>query len=263
MAEVWKVALATEAKQIALHESRLQPEERERASRFRLEADRMRYVIARSTRSEIIGRLLGVHPSRLVFDEGPYGKPRMRTNGSCGLHFNSSHSGDWILHAFDSDEVGVDVEQIRPEMAMLDDFAWVLSPEERRFVRAAEPAARAAAMATVWVRKEAYVKALGAGLQRELTEIGIIAGGNGKPGLAFDRGAGQYAREWIFDDIEIDATHKACVVRCAPRRTLVLREYDSAEAAHTTDCANAGAAAHSAQVAGAPSGSRGYVAAPV
>lgn len=243
MPEVWKVTLATEAKRIALHESRLEPEERERAARFFREADRLRHTIARSTRKEILGRLLGVDPSTLAFEEGRYGKPRLTNACTHRVHFNSSHSGDWILHAFDRDEVGIDVEWIRPEMALLDDFAWVLSPEERRFVLAAEPADRAAAMATVWVRKEAYVKALGAGLQRELTEIGIVAGKDGQPRLAFDRGAGPEARDWGFDDIEVDATHKACVVHCAPRRAIVLHEYGKADPT------------------GAPSGSRGYVAA--
>lgn len=233
MPEVWKVALATEAERIALHESRLLPEERERAARFLRRADRLRYVVARSTRREILGRLLGVEPSTLAFEEGRYGKPRLANAGAQRLHFNSSHSGDWVLHAFDSDEVGIDVEAIRPELGVLDDFAWVLSPEERRFVLAAPPATRAAAMATVWVRKEAYVKALGAGLQRELTEIAIADGGDGPPRLAFDRGAGPDAREWIFDDIEVDASHKACVVRCTPWRAVTLRAYGQPAPADT------------------------------
>ncbi len=229
MTAVWKVSMAREAPRIAVHRARLDAEERERAARFFREADCLRFVIARSTRKELLGRMLDAEPSTLAFDEGRYGKPRLADAAKHRLHFNSSHSGDWILHAFDVDEVGVDVELIRPEMAVFDDFAWVLSPEERQSVLDAAPAARAAAMATVWVRKEAYVKALGAGLQRELTEIGIVDDEGGQPKLAFDRGAGPDARDWVFDDIEVDAAHKACVVRCAPRRAVALHEYGAAD----------------------------------
>lgn len=225
MPEVWRVDVAEELYRLPLHGSRLTDAERGRAARFRRDEDRQRFVIGRSTRRELLARHVGTNPASLVFAEGKHGKPRLPPGASPSPHFNSSHSGRWVLHAIADVEVGVDVEEIRPEFADLDDFAWVLSDAERTFVLAAAPTARAAALATVWVRKEAYVKALGEGLSRSLPDIGITVGADGRPMLAFDRNPAARERCWSFADLEIDAGHKACLVHAGPARRIVVHDY--------------------------------------
>jgi len=225
MPKLWRVDVAAEAHRLLLHRARLTDAERERAARFRRDADRERFVIGRSTRRELLARHLGTDPATLAFEEGRHGKPHLPPDNSPGPHFNSSHSGRWVLHAIADIEVGVDVEEIRPEFADLDDFAWVLSDAERAFVLAAAPPQRAAALATVWVRKEAYVKALGEGLSRSLSAIGIVAGASGEPMLAFDRNPPAHQRRWSFADLEIDARHKACLVHAGPARRFAVHDY--------------------------------------
>ena len=226
MPEVWAVDVAAEVPRLATHQATLTAEERERAARFHRDEDRHRFVVARSTRRELLAATLGVEPAALAFDDDRYGKPRLRPGTAATLpHFNSSHSGRWVLHAIADVEVGVDVEQVRPDFARPDDFLWVLSLEERAFVQAAAPTLRAAALATVWVRKEAYVKALGEGLSRSLPEIGIAADAKSEPSLSYDRNPGGYGRRWSFTDLEIDGAHKACMVHEGPRREVVVRAY--------------------------------------
>jgi 4'-phosphopantetheinyl transferase len=225
MPEVWKVAVDAELPRLALHRSRLTPDEIARAARFRREPDRLRFIVGRATRRELLARAVGVDPSALAFDEDGHGKPRMRPGAGAQRHFNSSHSGQWVLHAFADVEIGVDIEQVRAEMAALEDFAWVLSPDERAYVLSAGESLRAAALATVWVRKEAYVKALGEGLSRSLPDIGIVAGPDGRPVLAFDRNPPSRERRWCLADLEIDAWHKACVVHAGAPGDLVVRDY--------------------------------------
>ena len=226
MPEVWAVDVAAEIARLAEHGSRLTAEEARRAARFHRDEDRHRFVVGRSTRRMLLARQLGVDPAALVFDEGRYGKPRLRPDGEPAPCFNSSHSGRWVLHAVADVEVGVDVERIRPEFARLDDFLWILSPEERAFALAAAEPLRAAAFATIWVRKEAYVKALGEGLSRSLPDIGIVAGEAG-PALAYDRNPGDRGTPWRFVDLDIDDSHKACVVHAGPRREVVVRAWRS------------------------------------
>lgn len=226
MPEVWAVDVAAEVPRLATHVARLTTEESERAARFHRDEDRHRFVVARSTRRELLATILGVDPETLAFEGNRYGKPRLRpAAGATPPQFNSSHSGRWVLHAIAEVEVGVDVEQVRPDFARLDDFLWVLSPQERTFVQAAAPTRCAAALATVWVRKEAYVKALGEGLSRSLPEISITADGPSEPSLSYDRNPGGYGRHWSFTDLEIDDLHKACVVHEGPRRNVVVRAY--------------------------------------
>lgn len=226
MPEVWTVDVAAEVPRLATHVARLTAEESARAARFHRDEDRHRFVVARSTRRELLATILGVEPAVLAFEDDRYGKPRLRPGaGATPPQFNSSHSGRWVLHAIADVEVGVDVEQVRPDFANLDDFLWVLSPEERAFVQAAAPTLRAAALATVWVRKEAYVKAVGEGLSRSLPEIGIVAGDASEPSLSYDRNLGSPGRRWSFTDLAIDDSHKACVVHEGPRRNVVVRAY--------------------------------------
>lgn len=224
---VWRIDVVREASRLPVHRARLTEAEHERAARLRREADRARFVIGRSTRRELLARRIGIDPATLIFEEGRHGKPRLPPHGSgTHPHFNSSHSGRWVLHAIADVEVGIDVEEIRPEFADLDDFAWVLSDAERAFVQAAAPPRRAAALATVWVRKEAYVKALGEGLSRSLPAIGIISGADGgRPMLAFDRNPPARQRRWSFADLEIDAQHNACLVHAGPARRFTVHDY--------------------------------------
>lgn len=224
MPEVWKVDVTAELARFAAHRAGLTAEEAQRAARFHRDEDRHRFVVGRSTRRLLIARRLGIDPRVLVFEEGRHGKPRLRLAGRPAPHFSSSHSGRWVLHAIADVEVGVDVEEVRAEFARPDDFLWVLSPEERAFVLHAAGPLRAAALATVWVRKEAYVKALGEGLSRSLPAIGITSRGRG-PVLAHDHNPGGIGRRWSFADLYIDDSHKACVVHAGPRRDVVVRTY--------------------------------------
>ena len=165
MLEVWAVDVSAEIASMAGHVGRLTADEVRRAASFYRDEDRHRFVVARSTRRVLLARQLGVDPATLVFEEGRHGKPRLRADGGPVPSFNSSHSGRWVLHAIGDVDVGVDVERIRCDFARLDDFLWILSPEERAVASAAAEPMRAAILATIWVRKEAYVKALGEGLR--------------------------------------------------------------------------------------------------
>lgn len=226
MPEVWKVDVAVEVGRFDAHLARLTADEAARAARFHRDEDRERFVVGRSTRRLLLARRLGVDAGTLAFVEGRHGKPALRPGAHPRLpHFNSSHSGRWVLHVVADVEVGVDVERVRPDFARIDDFLWVLSPEERGLVLSAPEPCRAAALATVWVRKEAYVKALGEGLSRSLPDIGIVSGSHGEPVLAYDRNPGGTGRRWRFADLEIDDLHKACVVHEGAARRIVVREF--------------------------------------
>ncbi len=224
MPEVWAVDVPAEIARMAEHVARLTADETRRAARFHHDADRHHFVIGRSTRRTLLARRLDVDPATLVFVEGRHGKPQLGSHAGSAPRFNSSHSGRWVLHALAEVEVGVDVEEIRPDFARLDDFLWVLAPEERAVVQAATPALRAAALATVWVRKEAYVKALGEGLSRSLPDIAIVADEHG-PALAYDHNPGKNETIWRFMDLEIDRAYKSCLAHAGPPLEVSVRTW--------------------------------------
>lgn len=210
---VWRACVSAEAPRFEQHWQHLNDGERQRAGRFRTQADRLRFVIARSTLRQLLAQRLGVSSHDIEFGENEFGKPFLQ-NAHLAPHFNSSHSGDWILHALDTTApIGIDVEAVRTDMAHIDQFERVLSPEEFAQLNDVPAIHRAHAFARVWVRKEAYVKALGEGMSRPLPDISIIVDATGNPAqLLYDRNAGQSPARWRFIDVEVDPYHAACMV---------------------------------------------------
>lgn len=210
--EVTRVQVSVESRRFDQHWRYLDAAERLRAGRFRYDADRLRFVIARGSLRQLLGSRLGVAPGDIVFAANEFGKPSLQ-GAPIALHFNTSHSGDWVLHATDTvAPIGVDVEAVRPDLAHIEQFERVLSTEERALLNTVPPQHRARAFATVWVRKEAYVKALGEGMSRPLHDICISLDASGQPRLRYDRNAAGSLPRWWFEDIDIDAGHVGCLV---------------------------------------------------
>jgi 4'-phosphopantetheinyl transferase len=209
--QVWRVRIASSPHVYETALRTLDEHERLRAARFRQDADRMRYVLGRASLRRLLSMQLDVPNERLAFGANSFGKPVL-LEPLPGLHFNSSHSGEWILHAFDAlGPVGIDVEAARPDFAHVDDFAAAFSPEERSELAGVPEQGRAVALARAWVRKEAYVKAIGQGVSRSLLSIRIDAAATGRPCLIYDRNDDAPSR-WSFEDIPVDARHVACLV---------------------------------------------------
>jgi 4'-phosphopantetheinyl transferase len=89
------------------------------------------------------------------------------------LRFNLSHSGSTALYAVACQrEVGIDLERIEPKLA--DDIAEkFFSRNEVATLRSLPSSARLQAFFNCWTRKEAYVKARGAGLQISLRSFDV------------------------------------------------------------------------------------------
>lgn len=138
--------------------------EHTRAQRFVFERDRRRYLAAHCALRERLARHTGLAPSALRLDAAPDGKPLLLDRPGC--RFNLSHSGDWALVAICADaEVGVDVETLRPVDDALALAATVFTPAERQALAELPRGARDRAFLRGWTRKEACVKAVGAGLR--------------------------------------------------------------------------------------------------
>jgi 4'-phosphopantetheinyl transferase len=88
------------------------------------------------------------------------------------VDFNLAHSGgEAVIAVADGAAVGVDIELTKP-IAEVESLARVVfSDDERRELElACDPVS---AFLNGWTRKEAYVKALGLGLEAPLTEITV------------------------------------------------------------------------------------------
>ena len=145
------------------HIAILSREERERHRAYRFPADRQRFLLAHASLRVILGRWLGISPRLITIEPGRQGKPHCLNAGA--PLFNLSHSGDLILLGFHPTlEVGVDVEQARPNINWLPIARRVLPAAELTALLATPTAWQKIAFLAAWCRLEARLKAQGTGL---------------------------------------------------------------------------------------------------
>ncbi|WP_414474553.1 4'-phosphopantetheinyl transferase family protein [Microvirga sp. M2] len=144
----------------------LTEDEHRRARDLTWERDRRRFMVTRGRLRHVLGSRLGIPPSDIELEYGPYGKPRLsRRMPVQGLHFGVSRSGDLAVIALsDAREVGVDIEEVRPVAEADDIAALCFSVAEQESYRALPPEDRPDGFMRRWTRLEAISKALGCGL---------------------------------------------------------------------------------------------------
>lgn len=158
----------------------LSEDEFARAGRFRSPADRDRFVAGRVWLRRSLGDRLDVEPGSIVFSYGSLGKPTLAWP-ECDLSFSLSHSQSFGMLAIGStDLLGADIEPLQRGVYEREAASIVLSPEEIAWVESHdEPDVP---FLECWVRKEAYGKAMGFGLNVALASVSFMPGSADRDG---------------------------------------------------------------------------------
>jgi 4'-phosphopantetheinyl transferase len=153
----------------------LNPEEMARADRFYMEVHRNRFIAARALLRDLLAGYLSQPPDAIRFAYNEWGKPALAAGlAASDLRFNLSHSEDLAMYAFALEcEVGVDIEQIRADVASESIAENFFSASEVQALRALPLAHQAQAFFNCWTRKEAYIKARGRGLSIDLNSFDV------------------------------------------------------------------------------------------
>lgn len=165
-------ALTTNEVDTAMLLDELDPPQRARADRFRFRGDRDIYILAHALFAAAVAAAIGADRRAWHFSSQGGGKPRLEIADGKLLYANISHTRGWAAVALTAAaEVGVDVEAERPIPDLEELATVVLAPGERMALAAAtDPIGL---FFRLWTRKEALIKALGAGLGAPLTEIDV------------------------------------------------------------------------------------------
>jgi 4'-phosphopantetheinyl transferase len=176
----------------------LSQDEQVRAGRFRARRDRERYIVAHGLLRAILGLYLKTRPEQIGLRSGPFGKPALCPEQSgAALRFNLSKSHGLSLFAFARGrELGVDLERIRPRLADGQVAGRFFSPREAALLQALPKEAQAEAFFNCWTRKEAYIKAKGAGLSLPLDQFEVSLTPGGPAALLSARWDPQEAARW-------------------------------------------------------------------
>jgi len=153
----------------------LAADELARAQRFRFSRDRQYFAATRALLRIILGSYVECNPKKLMFHYGEKQKPFLAPcPGANPVEFNLSHSGSRALLAFARGrEVGVDIQQIRNNLDYEALAARFFSRAEQEELDALGPPEKCAGFFRCWTRKEAYIKANGAGLSLPLREFDV------------------------------------------------------------------------------------------
>jgi 4'-phosphopantetheinyl transferase len=137
-----------------------------------------------------------------------FGRPSME---GCGLDFNLSHSGDYVVCAVAAQgRVGVDVEQLRE--IQLGDFQDILAPSACERILSATSHQKA--FFREWTRLEAVLKADGRGLQAAAKTVDC-----GGSTVALD------GDEWHLHEIALDAEYACHVATAMKDAEIVVEPY--------------------------------------
>ena len=147
----------------------LDPCEKERLRRFRIDRPRREFALCHAALRANLCHLLGCTNERLSFGFGEHGKPFALVAGQAApTSFNLSHSAGHGLIAFASrgrpgKRIGVDAEVRRPDRDFDGIGERVFGVEERAALSAARGEDKVRLFYRLWALKEALIKALGTG----------------------------------------------------------------------------------------------------
>lgn len=190
----------------------LSVDEAARARRFVVRDKQDQFVSARAALRRVLGTQLGRRPEEVVLALGRHGKPALPDGA---LEFNLSHSERGALLALllkpaPGDRLGVDLEYCargRRFEALIRRF---FHPLERAALAHIAGAGEEADFYRVWVRKEAYVKAIGTGLTFSSRRFQVTVDSSAPrlvasewQGDGNDSCEGQVGRQWSLADVEL------------------------------------------------------------
>jgi len=195
--------------------------ERVRAARFRTTELRLRFIVAHGALRAILAAYTGTAASAIRLETMAAGKPFVP---DARVAFNLSHSDGLAVCAVTTDgHIGVDVERVRPVVDADSIVKRYFATREAREYAALSVADRTAAFFSTWTRKEAFVKAIGDGLQCPLDSFEVdIAPTAAEPRIAINANRG----EWYLRSFEPAPGYMGAVAYDRPIRAFQRFDFD-------------------------------------
>lgn len=213
---VWSVVANDCSPSLPAMFSTLSDEERVRIGRMRTSADRARAIVGRGGLRYLAGRYLGVDPADVRLVRDSHGKPSFGCEHATRLHFNVSHSGDLALIALAwGRSVGVDVEQVRPDVDVVHTALPLFSSADRGAIGRLPSERRVMAVYDSWTRREAYLKALGVGLSFRLDTFDVLRHEAGSSILSSVRFV-DFVTNCAVRGVDAGGGYSAAVAVCGP-----------------------------------------------
>ncbi|WDV47162.1 4'-phosphopantetheinyl transferase superfamily protein [Clostridiaceae bacterium M8S5] len=132
--------------------------------KYKFKKDQIRSVAADVLIRDIISNKLDIKNTDIEFGYNKYSKPFPK---NLDLHFNISHSGDYVVGLVDKEPVGIDIELIKPLKDKMSIAKSFFSVDEFKWLENKTEGKRLKEFYKIWTAKESYVKLLGIGLSKK------------------------------------------------------------------------------------------------
>jgi 4'-phosphopantetheinyl transferase len=216
---LWSASLDVSDEKVVELRRLLNSRELERADRFRVANAARRFIAARAVLRTLLGAVTATDPVRIEFAYGERGKPSV----SGAPHFNASDSGDTVVVAMASEEVGVDVEGLR-SLPNSDRLARrICTPDEIEQLQAMPDKESGTALLRLWTYKEAALKAVGLGLPGGLRNVEVDFRPGKPPQL---RRLREHVNGWSLLTADVDPSLLCSIVVRGADWRLVSRAFD-------------------------------------
>lgn len=204
IAEIWRIHIPSCMDGITELYKVLSFEEKYKASLFYQEKDRHRFIIGKAILKIFLGTYLSIHPETINFTYGLYKKPVLKLGDQIPVHFNLSHSGNYVLIAFADKPIGVDIEYIDTNLDINEIIKVAFSDDEIVFMT--KQTTRIELFFQLWTRKEALLKAASKGIDNDIKYVPSL---NGNHFVQSEQLNGN--ESWRVTSFKVDEKHFASI----------------------------------------------------
>lgn len=204
---IWRFGLDVNASQLVELERCLSQDEQNRVAKLHTAQLRSRFIAGRGLMRRVLGRYLSCVPEAITFHYGPHGKPLL-ANIDGSLQFNLAHSQGRALLVVALQPVGIDMEFIRTDLDIEAMASLVFTSAEQTALRQATRENRFRHFYTTWVRKEAYMKAMGHGLSENPARFAMVVD---QGGIAVQYIDGIEVTPWVIHDLSDQVDNAAAL----------------------------------------------------
>jgi len=201
---VWKIIISENIPAINNMQALLSDDELKRAGRYHQQNDRERFIISRGALRVLLGRYLNLDARAIVFKAGVDKKPFVQNAAETNIHYNTTHSGNYVLIAVGQTPVGIDIENQEPMFQYQGILTHSFSEPEITYIEQAENPLKT--FYTLWTRKEALLKATGKGIDDDMKRIPSIDGKHAVAGSLI-----KSDKDWFANGFEIDECYAGTI----------------------------------------------------
>ncbi|NOQ77432.1 MAG: 4'-phosphopantetheinyl transferase superfamily protein [Methylococcaceae bacterium] len=136
--------------------------EKQKAASFIRPELQQKYIKTRGLLRKVLGSYLNIKPQKISIKVAEYGKPFIEEKE---VFFNLSHTANkFVLAVSNTGEIGIDLEQYKKRKNLLGLVKKCFSELEQDYWMGLSESQKTMLFYRLWVRKEAFVKAVGRGI---------------------------------------------------------------------------------------------------